>query len=423
MIGSGGEDDDERIAARTNPTPVLMGTCGWSGQQLAAWQGSQSASADSKKSALATYAEHWPAVEVNSSNYAIPSCSTVESWVAATPSASFTFAFKAFGLMTNKAVDPKALPSEAKARLNETQRGADRVTWDELEAAGGLELVWQAYNDALLVAYKGSQASGKYPTVAMFQFPLSFRPTVGIIGLDRPALALRTPGVSHADALTRAPPSAVRPPLARQAANLRHVLDCRRRLDVRCAMAVEFRDRAWFVGDAKRDLDLLKRLRDRGIAMVHADELLAETFPSKNPRAEGAVHKVLPISLDVTSKEFALVRIHRRTGVESRRLSEAEIARWRDRLVSIASQLDDGAPIFVWWGTEHANTPLVNGMHLQQALAGKPGIVVVRPAVDGSRPKRKGGISRYFEVLGITRGAKKKDEALPPREGAGPPRR
>ena len=202
MIGSGGE----RIAARTNPTPVLMGTCGWSGPQLAAWQGSQSASADSKKSALATYAGHWPAVDVNSSNYAIPSCSTVESWVA----------FKAFGLMTNKAVDPKALPSEVKARINETQRGADRVTWDELEAAGGLELVWQAYNDALLVAYKGSQASGMYPTVAMFQFPLSFRPTVGIVGVDRPALALRTPGVSHADALTRAPSSALRALLARR---------------------------------------------------------------------------------------------------------------------------------------------------------------------------------------------------------------
>lgn len=191
---------------------------------------------------------------------------------------------------------------------------------------------------------------------------------------------------------------------------MRHVLDCRRRLDFRCAMAVEFRDRAWFVGDAKRDLDLLKRLGDRGIALVHADELLSETFPSKNPRAEGAVHKVLPISLDVTSKEFALVRIHRRTGFESRRLSEAEIARWRDRLVSIASQLDDGAPIFVFWGTEHANTPLVNGMHLQQALAGSPGIVVARPAVDGSRPKIKVGISRYFEVLGITRGAKKDEE-------------
>lgn len=340
----------------TKRSKVVQGTCGWTGQQLAAWQGKAESS---KSSPLAMYARHFPSVEINSSNYAIPTENTVEKWVTCVGSGEFRFTFKAFGLFTNKSVDPKALPGTVKDRMSDAQRACATVTWDALKGNGALDVAWQAYNDALLVAYRAS--TSKVPhVVAMFQFPLSFGPSQ---------------------------------------TNLRHVLECRRRLDYRIAMAVEFRDRNWFVGDAKNDLQLLKRLRDRGIGIVHADELHHETFPNaKNAQGdEKLVRKVLPICMDVTSNEFAYVRIHRRTGFEDRRLSAAEIGRWRDRIRDIAAKLDDGATIFVFWGTEHANEPLINKENLRCALKELQSVEVVEPKKVVDK-----GLRRFFPFMGIT---------------------
>ena len=146
----------------------------------------------------------------------------------------------------------------------------------------------------------------------------------------------------------------------------------------------------------------LQKLRDRGVALVHADELQHETFPRKASSDSGSkpVHKVLPVSMDVTSVEFAYIRIHRRTGFEDRRLSRVEIDRWRDRIATIASQLDDDGLIFVFWGTEHRNEPLNNAKNLVKALDCVPGVVVAVPSTPLPTPK---SIDRFFPFMGIQR--------------------
>lgn len=103
--------------------------------------------------------------------------------------------------------------------------------------------------------------------------------------------------------------------------------------------------------------------------------------------------------MDVTSAEFAYARIHRRTGFEDRRLSREEIDRWARRIATIASHLDDGGIIFVFWGTEHRNEPLINGKNLSKALEAVPGVVVAEP----SNPLRQGkalSIDSYFPFMG-----------------------
>ena len=88
------------------------------------------------------------------------------------------------------------------------------MEWSEM-GPGTLDSVWEAFNEVLIAAYRNTE----HGVVGVFQFPLGFGPT---------------------------------------AANLRHVLECRRRLDYRIGMAVEFRERAWFVGEAKTQLNLVR---------------------------------------------------------------------------------------------------------------------------------------------------------------------
>ena len=197
---------------------MLQGTCGWSGQQLASWGvGARRPSPVDMKRPLRLYSTHFVALEVNSSNYAIPTVSAVEGWCEEVNSGQFRFTFKAFSLFTHRRVDPRALPESVRGLLTERQRAATSVLWSEL-SAGALDLVWEIFNESLIAAYRRSTA--KLGVIAMFQFQLGFVPS---------------------------------------AANLRHVLECRRRLDYRIGMAVEFRDRAWFVGEAKTQLHLVRR--------------------------------------------------------------------------------------------------------------------------------------------------------------------
>jgi uncharacterized protein YecE (DUF72 family) len=144
--------------------------------------------------------------------------SAVEGWCKQVKSGEFRFTFKAFSLFTHKQVDPKALPAGVRELLSVSQRVARRVEWSELDTAA-LDLVWEIFNESLIAAYRRSTA--KLGVVVVFEYQLSFGPT---------------------------------------AANLRHVLECRRRLDYRIGMAVEFRDRSWFVGEAKTQLNLVRRV-------------------------------------------------------------------------------------------------------------------------------------------------------------------
>src|SRR5919108_81958 len=76
---------------------------------------------------LSWYAEHFDAVEVNSTFYAIPQVSTVERWVEQTPD-GFTFDVKLHKLLSRHSAQPDALPKDLRDDADATSRG--RVVLD-----------------------------------------------------------------------------------------------------------------------------------------------------------------------------------------------------------------------------------------------------------------------------------------------------
>jgi uncharacterized protein YecE (DUF72 family) len=82
---------------------------------------------------LAWYAEHFQAVEVNSTFYAVPGRSTVARWAEITPP-GFTFDLKLHRLLSRHAAPLDSLPRSLRDRAKTTERG--RVILDaKLEAA------------------------------------------------------------------------------------------------------------------------------------------------------------------------------------------------------------------------------------------------------------------------------------------------
>lgn len=82
---------------------------------------------------LSWYAERFEGVEVNSSFYAVPSRSTVERWVAATPP-EFTFDVKLHRLLSRHAATLDSLPPSLREGVEVGPRGRVRLT-SEIEAA------------------------------------------------------------------------------------------------------------------------------------------------------------------------------------------------------------------------------------------------------------------------------------------------
>jgi uncharacterized protein YecE (DUF72 family) len=82
---------------------------------------------------LPWYAEHFPAVEVNSTFYGVPARRTVEGWDAATPD-DFTFDVKLHRLLSRHAAPPSSLPRDLQKRVTVTGKRPRVVLDDELEA-------------------------------------------------------------------------------------------------------------------------------------------------------------------------------------------------------------------------------------------------------------------------------------------------
>jgi uncharacterized protein YecE (DUF72 family) len=76
---------------------------------------------------LPRYAEHFDAVEVNSTFYAVPAASTVERWAEQTP-AGFTFDVKLHKLLSRHSAKLDALPPDLRDAASTTARG--RVVLD-----------------------------------------------------------------------------------------------------------------------------------------------------------------------------------------------------------------------------------------------------------------------------------------------------
>src|SRR3954454_2400048 len=77
---------------------------------------------------LAFYAEHFDAVEVNSTAYAVPVRRVVQRWADVTPE-HFTFDVKLHRLLSRHRVGPEQLPKPLRERAETDRRG--RVVLDD----------------------------------------------------------------------------------------------------------------------------------------------------------------------------------------------------------------------------------------------------------------------------------------------------
>jgi uncharacterized protein YecE (DUF72 family) len=78
---------------------------------------------------LPWYAEHFEAVEVNSTFYAVPSAATVRRWAQATPE-RFTFDVKLHQSLSRHSADVSHLPKDLRDRVDTTPRGRVRPSPD-----------------------------------------------------------------------------------------------------------------------------------------------------------------------------------------------------------------------------------------------------------------------------------------------------
>jgi len=134
-------------------------------------------------------------------------------------------------------------------------------------------------------------------------------------------------------------------------------------------MAVEFRHRGWIDRDhLQQTLEICKKER---LVLVASDDLKHEQEDKDRdqkglPEGEFAVH--LPTVLELTSPAAGLyIRVHRRHGKE-RVLKEEEIEKWACRIRGISGGVKQkGLPIYVLWGTDHVDQPMINASNLEKA--------------------------------------------------------
>lgn len=191
---------------------VLSGTCGWSDPTLLQCgrfypRHLRSATAGPRLAFYSGPRGFGGTVEIDTSNYSLPSHKSVATWADSTPP-GFTFHIKAFGLFASRTCQWRSLPRESReAAEKEAPWLAQRtnVKLEELPEAV-VQGLWSRFNSLCELLYN----RGKLGLV-VFQFNRGCKPTW------------------H---------------------NVQFITDLRRRLTPVATMAVEFRCRAWYVTDA-----------------------------------------------------------------------------------------------------------------------------------------------------------------------------
>ena len=159
----------------------------------------------------------------------------------------------------------------------------------------------------------------------------------------------------------------------------------RHRLNPALPMAVEFRDRAWIVGAVGDETARWCSRMD--LALVASDELAHETAQPDRAQTglpKGQARIVMPTKLVISATWGALIRVHRRHGGAERVLSPSEIKRWGARIAAILPELQSrkrenvvtktgspvlsGSPLYVMWGTDWRDAPLLNAAALANAV-------------------------------------------------------
>jgi uncharacterized protein YecE (DUF72 family) len=136
---------------------VRIGTCSWADEALSKWFYPPKLPA---KERLAWYAQHFDAVEVDSTYYRLPGESMVQGWAERTPD-GFTMHVKAFGLMTRHPVRAETIPEDLRAEMPVDDRG--RVDRPPRELRGE---VFRRF----LAALEPLRAAGKLGGI-LFQLP------------------------------------------------------------------------------------------------------------------------------------------------------------------------------------------------------------------------------------------------------------
>lgn len=292
----------------------LTGTTSWTDASVIDSGAFYPPAAKSAEARLRHYASVFDTVEVDSSYYALPSARNAMLWVERTPT-DFVFTIKTFRLFTQHQTPPAALPADLRTALGPIHKA--NLYLKDLPAEMVDEL-WRRY----LHGIEPLWCAGRLRAV-LFQFAPWFTCT----------------------------PQA-----------LRYVESCRERLGT-LAMAVEFRHGSWFANaQGAQTLDFARRL---GLVHVVVDE------------PQGFANTV-PDIWEVTSPEFAVVRLHGRNaetwnlkGLHSSAerfkylYSDAELLGLRDHIRMLGRQ---AACVQVLFNNNYADWGVRNALAMQALL-------------------------------------------------------
>src|SRR5215216_1732291 len=99
---------------------IRVGTCSWADKSLVAhWYPKGVSSSEAR---LRWYAEHFDAVEIDSTYYRLPDAENASKWADRTPD-GFVFHVKAFGMMTRHPVRLEQLPPDLREGVQADERG------------------------------------------------------------------------------------------------------------------------------------------------------------------------------------------------------------------------------------------------------------------------------------------------------------
>ncbi|KJE95941.1 hypothetical protein CAOG_06328 [Capsaspora owczarzaki ATCC 30864] len=334
-----------------------FGTCSWTDESLVRCHKFYPGNVKTDRDRLAFYASTFPCVEVDSSNYAIPSEAKVKAWVDAVPK-GFLIHFKAFQIFALSSCPPNALPYLVKETLSDHLKRRETVSRTDLSDMQ-MSLLWEHWNTCLKPAHDAGKLG-----VIVFQFRTNFHPS---------------------------------------AESKRQLLDIRSRLDPKYKLAFEFRSRAWFAAEQVQDtMDFMKA---NDLPLILVDELESELAPvgavarppwssegSSGPSssaagATAATSSVQPsgagsstanppitepdrpgrvsLGLHVPVPSLIYVRIHRREGTD-RLLGPGELQRWAQRVKHLHEQAT--GPIYFLWNTNYENQSMTNAKRLTELV-------------------------------------------------------
>lgn len=216
---------------------VHVGTCSWTDPTLIEDGSFYPKKTMTAEERLKFYAEHFDNVEVDSTFYALPSEKVVSLQASRTPD-NFTLNYKAFGLLTQHSVNPKALPKTIKMLVEPSLLEQPYLPF-RTATKDVLDLSFQMFASAL----RPAQWSNKLGAV-LFQFPPFFT-------------------------------------FSKE--NMDYILTCQEKLfDYR--LAIEFRHPSWLSEQSRRET--MNFLRKNDLAYVSVDEPQYESGATIPPIAE-----------------------------------------------------------------------------------------------------------------------------------------